>query len=106
MTSYQVWKKEGRAEGRAEGIIKGEMRGELKKARLVVLRGKWKGASADFLASLSELPMPDVELLLKGYDIAFRMWEKNNKSEDYKPKIEHLTKQEVQYLIDLFNGKK
>ena len=38
MTSAQEWKLEGKKEGRIEN------------ARFTVLRGKWKGATAEFLA--------------------------------------------------------
>ena len=107
MTSYQVWKKEGRAEGKAEGkaegLQEGLHEGEMKKARLVVLRGRWKGASADFLADQIELPYQDVENLFKAYDKVYRLWQKNKDNKDYTPKIEHLSAQEVRYLIDLFN---
>jgi Putative transposase, YhgA-like len=90
MTTYQALKKEGRQEG------------EVNKARLMILRGKWKGASADFLADMSEMPFAEVEKLLKGYDKAYAFWKNDKKT--IVP-IAHLTEQEVQYLFDLFDKK-
>ena len=68
---------------------------------MVVLRGKWRGASADYLADLSELPFPEVENMLNAYDMVYNLWQ--NK----KPigAIAHLSDQEISYLIGLF-GKK
>ena len=73
----------------------------MKKARLVVLRGKWKGASADFLADLSELPLPKVKSMLKGYEAVYQLWVNN------KPAVavDHLTEEEVSYLMNLFGEK-
>lgn len=91
LTTYQVWKGEGRKEGRQEG--------EIKKARLVVLRGRWKGLSADFLADVSELPYPVVENLLEGYEQTYRLWKEKKTDKT----VEHLSKEEVNYLLDLFD---
>ena len=92
-------KQEGIQLGKLEGKLEGMQEGEVKKARLVVLRGKWKGASADYLADLSELPFTEVENIIKGYDVVYKSWinKKVIKS------TAHLSKEEVNYLIDLFN---
>ncbi len=90
MTTYQALKKEGRVEG------------EINKARLMILRGKWKGATADFLVDQSELSFSEVEKLLKGYDKAYKSWKSDKKT---LVPVEHLTEQEVQYLFDLFEKK-
>jgi hypothetical protein len=75
--------------------------GAMKKARLVVLRGKWKGATADFLADVSQLSLSKVKNMLKGYDVVHQLWA--NK----KPAVavDHLTEEEVNYLMNLFGEK-
>jgi hypothetical protein len=84
-------------ENMQKGLEKGLEKGVLKKARLTVLRGKWKGATADYLADLSELPYPDVEKMLEDYNKVYQSW--LGKTE---PKVTHLSKEEVSYLINLF----
>ena len=44
-----------------EGKIEGKIEGKREATRLLLLRGRWKGASADFLADQSELPFTEVE---------------------------------------------
>ena len=87
MTSVQEWKIEGKIEGK----------------RQIVLRGKWKGGSFDFLADISELPEQDVINLFKGYDKVLAFWQKNININSADIHIEHLTNVEVKYLLDLFN---
>jgi predicted transposase/invertase (TIGR01784 family) len=89
MTSVQEWRKEGKIEGAQS------------KARLVILRGKWKGATAEFLAELSELSLQEVKNLFKGYDDVFTAWQKNKHI--VTAQTEHLTEAEITYLLDLFN---
>jgi hypothetical protein len=103
MTTYQVWVNKGKEEGILEGMEKGMEKGERKKARLIVLRGRFKGGLADFLADLSELPYPEVLNLLKDYDKVYDFW--SNKKKDKKALLEvaHLSEQEVRYLMDLFS---
>jgi hypothetical protein len=91
MTSVQEWKKEGKIEGKIE------------EKRQMILRGKWKGGSFDFLVDLSELPKQDVINLFKGYDKTFAFWQKNKNINSNDIHIEHLTNSEVKYLLDLFN---
>ena len=69
-----------------------------KKARLIVLRGKWKGGSADYLADLSELPHREVKNMLKDYDTVFQAW--SNKKPI--PSVPNLTDEEVKHLLALF----
>ena len=73
----------------------------MKKARLVILRGKWKGAAADFLADQSELSLSKVKNMLKGYELVYQLWANN------KPAVavDHLTEEEVNYLMNLFGEK-
>ncbi len=103
MTTYQEWKltgrAEGRKEGREEGRQEGHQEGEVKKARLTVLRGRYRGAAIDFLADVSELPYKDVENLVKGYDKVYAKWLKREAIKS----VEHLSAEEVRYLIDLFS---
>lgn len=98
-TTYQVWKREGRQEGLQEGMSKGE----IKKARSMVLRGIWKGLSADLLADQSELPYAEVVNLFKGYDKVYQFWLSNKNSRDKLPVVAHLSKEEVIYLLNLFD---
>ncbi len=91
MNTYQVLRREG------------EIKGEIKKAHLMILRGKWKGASLEFLADQSELPYLDVENLLKGYDKAYEYWQNNKKDKETLMKISVLSELEVDYLMDLFD---
>jgi hypothetical protein len=86
MNTYQALRQEGRQEGRQD------------KARLVVLRGKWKGATADYLADLSELPYTEVVNMLKDYNKVYQLWA-NKKAAGT---IAYLTDEEVRYLMDLF----
>ena len=92
MTTYQVWKQEGTIEG------------AMKKARLVVLRGRWEGATTRFLANISELPYPEVENLIKGYDKVYELWKTKTKTA-HTP-IPFLSDEEVKYLMDLFKKDK
>ena len=73
----------------------------MKNARLVVLRGKRKGASTDFLADVSQLSLSKVKNMLKGYDVVYQLWANS------KPAVavEHLTDDEVSYLMNLFGEK-
>ncbi len=98
---YDAIVDEGELRGELRGKLEGRSEGEMKKARLVVLRGKWKGASADFLADQSELPLTEVENMLKSYDTIFQLWS-NKKMVNAIP---HLTEEEVTYLIALFGQK-
>ena len=91
MTTFQVMRLEGKAEGKVE------------KAHLMILRGRWKGASAEFLADQSELSYSEVDKLLKGYDKAYEFWKNNKKDKKSAAPIAHLSEQEVNYLMDLFN---
>jgi hypothetical protein len=94
MTTYQLWKIEGRQEGKQE------------KARLTVLRGKWNNWSAESLADQAELPLSEVNNLLNGYDNVYKLWLKNKgKATKAVPEIEHLSKQEVSYLLAFFTQK-
>lgn len=95
MTTYQYYVQ--------QGIQEGEQKGETKKARQTVLRGRWKDASTDLLADISELPYVEVENLVKGYDEVYELWKKNKGQVNKMPKIAHLAKEEVEYLVNLFN---
>jgi hypothetical protein len=61
------------------------------------------GATADFLADISDLPVSNVEDMFKSYDDVYRFW--SNKRTDKKALIEHLSEQEVRFLMNLFNEK-
>lgn len=108
MTSYQVWKqeglKEGRQEGRQEGLEEGSILGAMKKTRLVVLRGKWEGGTARFLANVSELPYSEVENLFKGYDKVYELWQ--TKVGTAHTSVPYLSDEEVKYLMNLFEKNK
>ena len=91
MTSVQEWKKEGKIEGAQS------------KARQMVLRGKWKGASADFLEDQSELSLQEVKDLFKGYDEVYAFWQKNKNISSASIQTTNLTAAETTYLLDLFN---
>jgi Putative transposase, YhgA-like len=102
MTTYQLWKIEGRQEGRQEGLQEGEQI----KARLSVLRGKWNGWTAESLADMSELPLSEVNNLLAGYEDVYKFWTKNKgKTPKTLPKIAHLSAKEVSYLMVFFTQK-
>ena len=91
--------KEGAMTSVQEWTIKGEQR----KARQMVLRGKWKGASADFLADQSELSLQEVIDLFKGYDEVFAFWQKNKNNSSVRIQTKYLTAAETTYLLDLFS---
>jgi hypothetical protein len=94
MTTYQILRQEGRQEGRQE------------KARLTVLRGKWYNSSAEALADTAELPLVEVKNMLMAYDKVYKFWTKNKgKTVDVLPKIEHLSEQELSYLMAFFTQK-
>ena len=97
MNTYQALRYEGRQEGRQEGIRE--------RARLDILRGRFRGASAELLADISELPLGDVENMFKSYDEVYQFW--TNKKTDKKVILEvaHLSEQEVRYLLKLFSDK-
>jgi Putative transposase, YhgA-like len=78
-----------------------ELRAELRKARLTVVRSKWQKLPLDAkaLAIVAELPLLEVENLLKSYDQVYEMWQKK----DFENKtFEHLSVPEVNYLLELF----
>ncbi len=93
MNTYQVLRQEGKIEG------------EIEKAHLMILRGRWKGATIDFLADQSELPYIEVDNLLKGYDKVYEYWQNNKKDKETLMKITVLSAQEVDYLMNLFSKK-
>jgi hypothetical protein len=76
-------------------------KGAMKSARLTVLRGKWRGLPTDILADVSQLSLSKVKNMLKGYDVVYQLWA--NK----KPAVavDHLTEEEVNYLMNLFGEK-
>lgn len=94
---YDALVDENTQKGLEKGLEKGVEKGVLKKARLTVLRGKWKGATADYLADLSELPYPDVEKMLIDYDTVYQSWLDKKAAQ-----VTHLSEEEVSYLIGLF----
>ena len=85
--------------GRAEGGEEGEQKGRVETARLTVLRGRYHGATIDFLANISTLPYNEVENLIKASDKVYAKWLKK----EVVKSVEHLSAAEVRYLIDLFN---
>jgi Putative transposase, YhgA-like len=97
MNTYQALRYEGRQEGRQEGIRE--------RARLDILRGRFRGASAELLSDISELPLGEVENMFKSYDEVYQFWV--NKKVDKKVILEvaHLSEQEVRYLLKLFSDK-
>lgn len=99
MTIAQVWKNAGELKGRMEGKLEGERN----KARLMVLRGKWKDAPNDFLIYQSELPLEEVNNLFKAYDEVLRSWQRNKNISIRNAQTAYLTELEVAYLLDLFN---
>ncbi len=99
MTVTQFWKNEGELKGRMEGRIEGE-RG---KARLMILRGRWRNAPLDFLVYQSELTITEVSDLLNGYESVYRVWEKNKSITRTNVHTPYLSEIEVQYLLELFN---
>ena len=99
MTNTQVWQHEGEIKGRMEGKIEGEHN----KARLMVLRGKWKNAPNDFLIYQSELPIEEVNDIVNGYEEVYLLWQKNTNINRVNAKTKFLSEIEVAYLLDLFN---
>jgi hypothetical protein len=98
MTTYQIWVNKGKVEGKVEGLQE--------KARLTVLRGKWNKLPAEVLADQAELPLAEVNNLLKAYDKVHELWLKNKgKVTEAVSEIEHLSKQEVRYLLTFFTQK-
>ncbi len=93
MNTYQALRYEGRQEGLTI------------KARLVVLRGRFRGASADFLADQSELALIEVENMFKSYDEVYKFWAASQTDKKAALEVAHLSEQEVQYLLKLFNEK-
>ncbi len=90
MNTYQVLRQEGRQEN----------------ARLTVLRGKSNKIPTETLAYLSDLPLIDVNNLLKGYDKAYTFWLKSKgKAPAELPLIDYLSEQEVTYLMKFFSQK-
>jgi hypothetical protein len=98
MTTYESWTTAGRQQGLQQGLQQ--------KARLSVLRGKWHNWSAEALADQAELPLFEVNNLLKGYEQVYTLWAKNKgKTPDVLPQIVHLSEQEVSYLMTFFSQK-
>jgi Putative transposase, YhgA-like len=96
--TYQYLKEEAMSEGKQEA--------EQEKARLTVLRGKWNKLPAEALADSAELPLAEVNNLLKAYDKVHELWLKNKgMAMETVPEIEHLSKQEVRYLLTFFTQK-
>jgi predicted transposase YdaD len=97
MNTYQALRQEGRQEGRQEARQEG--------ARLRILRGRFKGASADFLAYQSELSLTEVENMLRGYDKVYQFWANKKRDKGAILEVAHLAEQEVRYLMNLFTEK-
>jgi Putative transposase, YhgA-like len=105
MNTYQALRYEGLLAGLQEGRQEGRQEGLTIKARLVVLRGRFRGASAEFLADQSELTLIEVENMLKGYDEVYKFWA-NVKTDKKAPlEVAYLSEQEVHYLLKLFSEK-
>jgi hypothetical protein len=97
MNTYQALRYEGRQEGRQEGFRE--------RARIDILRGRFRGASADLLADIAELPLNEVENMFKSYDEVYQFWAKERKDKKAIVQVAHLSEEEVRYLIKLFNEK-
>ncbi len=93
MNTYQALRQEGRQEGSRE------------KARLIVLRGRFRGNSAEILADLSELQYSEVDNMLKGYEEVYKFWSDKKVDKNSVIKSAHLADSEVRYLLNLFNEK-
>ena len=101
MNTYQALRQEGRREGRQEG----RQEGLTYKARMVVLRGRFRGATAEFLADQSELPYSEVVNMLKSYDEVYQFWASKRTDKKAIVEVAHLSDDEVRYLRGLFNEK-
>jgi hypothetical protein len=97
MNTYQALRQEGRQEGLQEG--------EKRRARVDVLRGRFRGVSADILAFTTELPISEVENIIKGYDEVLHFWSKTRTDKKAIIEVAHLSEQEVRYLMNLFTEK-
>ena len=97
------WLAEGKAEGitlgKAEGITLGKAEGKKEKARLVVLRGYYRGYSADALADLSLLPIEEVQLLAQGFDVLKKAGRNKNRDIATLAELTQLSKEEVSYVL-------
>jgi hypothetical protein len=77
-----------------------ELRAEKRARRSTLLRGKLRGITPDILLDISKLPQNEVEMLLKGYEQVYDMWQ----HKDFENKrIEHLTIEEVNTLLEWFD---
>lgn len=86
------------AEERAE--LRGKECGEKQSNRLTALSGKFEGLPTKTLVRISRLPYTEIEMLLKGYEQVKEMWQKK----DFEnKKIEYLSTEEVNYLLEMFD---
>ena len=70
------WLAQGRAQGEILGEARGEARGKRAAARLVVLKSHYRGIKSDMLVYVSELPMDEVQLLINGFNLIKKAWQK------------------------------
>ena len=71
------WLAQGRAQGEILGEARGEARGKRAAARLVVLKSHYRGIKSDMLVYVSELQMDEVQLLITGFNLIKKAWQKN-----------------------------
>ena len=93
------WLAEGKAEGITLGKAEGKKEGKKEKARLVVLRGYYRGYSAEALADLSLLPMEEVQLLAQGFDTLKKAGRNKNRDIATLAELTQLSEEEVSYVL-------
>ena len=93
--------------GETRGEIRGELRGELRgktegrklEAHLSVLKGCYRGYTADMIAEFSLLSMTEIQQLVEGFHIIKKAWQ--DKKTVITPLISQtkLTEEEVQFVL-------
>ena len=87
------------AEGKAEGITLGKAEGKKENARLVVLRGCYRGYSADALADLSLLPIEEMQLLAQGFNTLKKAVRNKNRDIATLAELTQLSEEQVSYVL-------
>ena len=93
------WLAEGKAEGITLGKAEGKKEGKKENARLIVLRGYYRGYSADALADLSLLPMEEVELLAQGFNTLKKAVRNKNRDIATLAELTQLSEEDVSYVL-------
>ena len=97
------WLAQGRAEGEIRGQTQGKTEGRKLEAHLSVLKGCYRGYTADLIAEFSLLPMYEIQQLVQGFNIIKKAWTSSKFVMSVLIEQTKLTEEEIKYVVACLN---